>query len=124
MEFRLGNQRVKIDEQVNPIKAIWTNRTLEFETHGLWEEMEIWFFSEDEIRVGTGGLGTIDGNSKVLNLSLLGAFHKALNSIYFDDDNASIIDIDLRTLNENLSGHVKVQFEYYPNALGTEMQKA
>lgn len=124
MEFRLGNQRVKVDERVNPIKAVWSQRTLEFETHGLWDEMEVRLYHEEELRVGLGGLGTVDGSSKVFNLNLLGSFNKPLSSIFFDDDNASIIDIDLKNVNPELSGQIRVQFEYYPNAVGQEIEKA
>ena len=62
---------MEINEDINPHKAQWKQRLLEFDTQSLWELLEIRFF---------------DHSNQLSSLLLLGSFQVALNSIYFDDD--------------------------------------
>lgn len=73
MEFRVGNQRVTVDEQINPMKAIWKDKRIKFDTFGLWEELEIRFFNDQEHRASSLG-GSLEDTGKVSTLSLLGSF--------------------------------------------------
>ena len=46
MEFRVGNQRVTVDEAVNPMKAVWQSKSIKFDTYSVWEELEVRFFND------------------------------------------------------------------------------
>lgn len=43
---------------------------------------------------------------------LIGTYRRPLSSIFFDDDNANEILINLKHVNEQLSGKIKIKFEY------------
>ncbi len=55
MEFRIGNQRVLIDEDVKALKASWRHNLIEFETHSQWDMLEIRFFNDQDIQLKDGG---------------------------------------------------------------------
>ena len=99
LEFRLDNQRVMIDESINPLKASWNKGNLiEFETGSQWDTLEVRVFTEQTVRIKD--FGTSLSTEKVSNLYLLGAFQKTLSSIYVDDEKSSIFNIDLWRVNE------------------------
>ena len=54
---------------------------------------------------------------------MIGSFQRALSSIYFDEDNSSSATIDLETVSENMSGQIRIHFEFYPNKEGLELEK-
>lgn len=52
LEFRLDNQRVMIDESINPLKASWNKGNLiEFETGSQWDTLEVRVFTEQTVRI-------------------------------------------------------------------------
>lgn len=125
LEICVGNQRVVQDELINPMVAQWTHGLMNFATHSWVDNFEMRIYVDQEIRVGTGGaLGSLSGGSKVSNLSLLGIFTRPLNSIYYDDDVADHLDIELRNISEDLGGQIQLHFEFYPHSAGQEKEKS
>lgn len=66
---------------------------LEFETGSQWDALDIRFFMEQE-SYRTGGQGFEAG--RIEEMRILGAYYRALSSIFFDDDNSSTVNIDLK----------------------------
>lgn len=116
-ELRVGNQRTIVDEQVNPMKAVWQNKRRKFETYSLWEELELRIFDDQVSKQKTEALSKIadDLSEKVSQLQLLGSYDRQLSSVYFDDDNTCISTLELAEISDRMSGTLKLQFEFYPN---------
>lgn len=46
LEFRVGSQRVLIDEQIQKSSVTWKHRLIEFETQSQWDTLDIRFFAD------------------------------------------------------------------------------
>jgi hypothetical protein len=121
LEFRVGNQRVVQDELVNPTRAQWKNSLMIFDTHSWWELFEMRIYVEQETLVGGGAaINSLSGKSKVSSLHLLGCYVKPLHAIYYNDDNANRLEVELRIVSEELGGQIQLHFEYFPRQAGQE----
>lgn len=93
----MDKQKLKISEHVNSSSATWhRQKDLEFETSTIWDVFEVRFFVSHE-----------NGD-----FVLLGTYQRPLSSIYFDDDNCTDIPINLKSVNEALSGKIIMKYEY------------
>lgn len=57
LEFRIGSQRILQDEQVNPMRAAWKDKTMIFDTQAWSDSIEMRIFVEQEQRVGSSSMG-------------------------------------------------------------------
>ncbi|CDW88085.1 c2 domain-containing protein [Stylonychia lemnae] len=105
IKFKLGMQNYQITEDINPHYASWKQKFMNFETSSIWDQIEIRFY------------GT---QSSSEDLILIGAYHKPINSIYYDDESFTQIEIDMSEASPQLGGFLKILFHFYPQRQGFE----